>query len=143
MEILVKNLGELEKFSYSFLDKLQPTKSKATVVTLSGDLGSGKTAFVKIAAQYFGVKESVTSPTFVLIKYYSLNAKRYILLIHIDAYRLKNANELLRLRFDELVDDPKNIIFIEWPENVTEAIPENTPKINFTFIDEKTRTISF
>lgn len=143
MEIFIKNLEELEGFAKSFLLKLKPHESKAIVVALSGDLGSGKTAFVKAVAKTLGVTETVSSPTFVIMKYYQLKTIDYRLLIHIDAYRLKNGAELLRLRFDELLDDPQNIIFIEWPEHVADALPKDVNKIFFQFIDETTRKISF
>lgn len=143
MNVSIKNLKELQEFAHSFLRKLKPHESKATVVALSGDLGSGKTAFVKMVAEYFGMEEEVTSPTFVILKRYTLHVTRYMSMIHIDAYRLKNGEELLRLRFGELLDNPKNIIFIEWPENVKDAIPTDAIILRFTFIDETTREIDF
>jgi len=99
-------------------------KDEALVVGLSGHLGAGKTAFVKAVAKALGVKEAVTSPTFVLMKLYSLNPvgafkgfpwKR---LVHIDAYRLERPEELEALAWEDLVADKNNLIMVEWPENV-------------------------
>lgn len=143
MNISIKSLNELQEFAHSFLDKHKTHESKATVFLLSGNLGSGKTAFVKAVALELGVKEEVTSPTFVILKSYKLTANSYKLLYHIDAYRLKNAEELIRLRFNDLLNNPKNIIFIEWPENVEGAIPTGAVVLKFNFIDETTREISF
>ena len=100
----------------------------ALIVGLYGDLGSGKTAFTQVVAKCLGVKETVTSPTFVIEKIYKLDHRDFEHLIHIDAYRLKNGDELLHLGWEEIAKNPKNIIFIEWPERVAEILPNNMKK---------------
>ena len=101
----------------------------ALVVGLSGHLGAGKTAFVKSVAKTLGVKEDVTSPTFVIMKTYGLNANAEVRplhdapvpwkrLIHIDAYRLERPEEMEALRFEDIVADKNNLVMVEWPENV-------------------------
>jgi tRNA threonylcarbamoyladenosine biosynthesis protein TsaE len=143
MEIISKSLKETEEAARAFSEKLAPQKDVATVVGLYGDLGSGKTTFVQSCAKFFGVREPITSPTFVLIKNYELQTKNYKLIIHIDAYRLEKGEELLKLGWREIAADPKNLIFIEWPENVADIIPADTKKISFKFIDENTREIEY
>ena len=95
---------------------------KAVVVGLSGHLGAGKTAFVRLVARTLGINEDVTSPTFVLMKIYDIDPKSGYLnwkkLIHIDAYRLERSEDLAVLNFEELLEDKNNLIMIEWPENV-------------------------
>ena len=113
----------------------------ALIVGLYGDLGSGKTAFTQVVEKCLGVKETVTSPTFVIEKIYKLDHRDFEHLIHIDAYRLKNGDELLHLGWEEIAKNPKNIIFIEWPERVAEILPNNMKKIYFTFVNEDTREI--
>jgi len=120
---------------------IQENKDGATVVGLYGDLGSGKTAFTQAAAKCLGVKEAVTSPTFVIEKIYKLDHKNFEHLIHIDAYRLGSGDELLHLGWEEIAKNPKNIIFIEWPERVSEILPEDIKKIYFTFVDASSRKI--
>lgn len=142
MEILSKSLVETEAVAKSVLEKLSPRENGAAVVALSGNLGAGKTAFTQSVARLLGVKEKITSPTFVLIKSYKLNVNGYKLLIHIDAYRLKSGEELLKLGWDEMISDRQNLILIEWAGNVSEVIPADAQKINFEFIDENTRRIS-
>ncbi len=93
-------------------------KHKALIVGLSGHLGAGKTAFVKCVAKVLGVTETVTSPTFVIMKIYPLKGQKWQRLIHVDAYRLENPNELEVLNLDRLITDKGNLIMIEWPENV-------------------------
>ena len=103
----------------------------ATVVTLSGELGAGKTTFAQGIAKALGVEETVTSPTFVIEKIYQLEKQKFSRLVHIDAYRLNGAHELQMLGWDELLRDPQNLIVLEWPENVAELIPENAIRVRF------------
>lgn len=143
--MISKSLAETQKIAQEFLQKLIPHKDAATVVGLFGDLGSGKTAFTQAVARELGVKEFVTSPTFVIMKIYPLRSTISNLqstnLIHIDAYRLESGGELSTLGFSEILKDPKNIIFIEWPERVENILPKNLIKINFKFISEFEREI--
>lgn len=142
MEFFSKSLKDTDNLAKDFLSKIEKVE-RATVVALSGELGSGKTAFVKCVAKNLGITEDITSPTFVIMKNYGLSTKNYKLLIHIDAYRLNSYKELENLRWQEIYNDPNNLIFLEWPERVLELIPNDAKKINFEFIDETTRKISF
>lgn len=130
MELLVKTTEELETAARSCVDTLPHSPERATVVTLSGELGAGKTAFVQAAARYCGVGESVTSPTFVIERIYDVHHGPFRKLIHIDAYRLHDARELLTLGWEELVKDPTHLIFLEWPERVPEIIPMHARRIS-------------
>ena len=106
-----------------------------------GDLGSGKTAFTKGVAQALHVQEMVTSPTFVIEKIYKLDNTRFANLIHIDAYRLDKGEDLIRLGWETITKDSKNLIIIEWPQNVKDIMPASTISVTFTFIDPTTRGI--
>ena len=142
MKIISKSLGETEKIAREFLAKIiVKNENGATVVGLYGDLGSGKTAFTQATAKCLGGKEAVTSPTFVIEKIYKLDRQNFEHLIHIDAYRLGSGNEILHLGWEEIAKNPKNLIFIEWPEKVAEILPNDIKKIHFTFVDENTREI--
>lgn len=142
MKIFSKSLGDTEKIARDFI-KTEFVKNEdgALVVGLYGDLGSGKTAFTQAVAKYLGVKETVTSPTFVIEKIYKLKGGNFDHLIHIDAYRLKIGDELLRLGWEEIAKNPKNIIIIEWPERVAEILPDDVKKIYFTFVGECIRGV--
>lgn len=118
----------------------------ATVLGLSGDLGAGKTTFTQQLASLLGVKEDVTSPTFVIEKIYDLPEPPlygFKKLIHIDAYRLDSGAELLSLGFKELLNTPENLIIIEWPERVADILPSSTKILKFTFINDTTRTVDY
>ncbi|MBA3551080.1 tRNA (adenosine(37)-N6)-threonylcarbamoyltransferase complex ATPase subunit type 1 TsaE [Patescibacteria group bacterium] len=139
---IVKNLDDLKEIASAFIDTLTPLEQRATIVALKGNLGAGKTTFTQQVAHYLEVKEIVTSPTFVLEKIYRLNHKKFDFLIHIDAYRLESSRELEVLGWREIIENPKNLIMLEWPERVQEILPENMQIISLTFIDETTREIT-
>ena len=113
--------------------------NKATVVGLQGELGAGKTHFVKALGQMMGIEDHIISPTFVIMKMYDINPStssgqawhRFRKLIHIDAYRLESESELLNLGWEKLVEDPLNLILIEWPERVEGLIPRGSKRIIF------------
>ena len=69
--------------------------------------------------------------------------RRFENLIHIDAYRLDSGEELLNLGWREIENNPKNIIFIEWPEKIKEILLLDTTELYFKFIDEQTREIKY
>jgi tRNA threonylcarbamoyl adenosine modification protein YjeE len=143
MEKTVTTLEEFEAEATRFAQSLAPISSSATLVTLSGELGAGKTAFTKAVARAFGIEETVTSPTFVLEKIYPLQNQPFKNLVHIDAYRLEKGSDLAPLDFQNLMKDSGNLIFFEWPERVPHALPVATKKISFIVNADGTRTISY
>jgi tRNA threonylcarbamoyl adenosine modification protein YjeE len=140
----ISDLGELAHDARNFLQVLEKPEKGATLVTLSGELGAGKTAFTKEVAKALGIEEVLTSPTFVLEKIYALPAPKlgFIRLIHIDAYRLSGGAELAALGFDEAMADPENLILLEWPERVSDAVFTPTTRIHIR-VEGETRLISY
>jgi tRNA threonylcarbamoyladenosine biosynthesis protein TsaE len=134
------SLQQTEQIAKDFIQTLTPSDT-ATIVALHGDLGAGKTTFTQAVAKILGVTDTVTSPTFVIEKIYKLDHKDFSHLIHIDAYRLESGKELETLGWKKIAEDPKNLIFIEWPEKVSGILPENIQHIYFTHVDEGTREI--
>lgn len=132
----------MENEAARFVADLTPHKDAATVITLSGDLGAGKTAFVKGVAKAFGVHEHVTSPTFVIMKIYPLDGV-FKKLVHIDAYRLKGEHHLKVLGWEELLKDPHNLICIEWPEQVPQAMPPHAIRIALRYTGDDEREILY
>lgn len=138
-----KNLDETRSFAEATLNKISKESDHAHVFALSGDLGSGKTAFTKEFGALLGIpKEEITSPTFVIEKIYNIKHPFLKHLIHIDAYRLESSDELTHLGWDDLLSDKQNIILIEWPEKVSSIIPPYAQYIDFRFIDEHTREMA-
>lgn len=97
---------------------------KGLVLAFSGDLGSGKTTFIQGFLKGLGVKNKVTSPTFVIMK-------NYRLAYHIDCYRLRKPAELINLGFKELLNKPKSIFLIEWAEKIKRILPKDTIWLEF------------
>lgn len=116
---------------------------QATVLALRGDLGAGKTTFTQALARELGISENVTSPTFVIMKIYDLTGQKFDRLIHIDAYRFDTPDELDGLNFSDFLKDPKNLIVLEWPERVAGKLPVETIFIDFKFISDTVREISY
>lgn len=161
MKIISKSLAETEKIASDFLNTLKLGET-ATVVGLSGNLGSGKTTFVQAIARLLGITEKVNSPTFVIMKSYGIESgiwnlesgkkksesiihnpnSRFLRLVHIDAYRLDSGSDLEKLKIVEIFADPKNLVLIEWPEIVESALPKNIHKIKFKHVSETERSIS-
>lgn len=142
MKHISKSTQDTHKIAQEFLNTIKGGQ-KAAVVALQGDLGAGKTAFTQEVGKILGVRENVHSPTFVIEKIYAIEWGGFKNLIHIDAYRLEKDSELLHLGWEEITKEPENLIFIEWPENVSSVIPENAKRISFKFIDDVTREISY
>lgn len=155
--LLSKNIAETERCARQLLKTLAPQKGGATVLGLAGNLGAGKTAFAKCVAKLLGVRETVTSPTFVIMKTFKISSPdrrlsvarlparqvgRWLHLIHVDAYRIEKPEELLRLGWREIVSDPRNLILLEWPERVREILPRGTQIVRFRFINETSRRIA-
>ena len=144
MEKVIANLDELKEEAVRFVQTLTPKTGRATLVTLSGELGAGKTAFSKMIAATLGVEEVVTSPTFVLEKIYVLSEHAaFARLIHIDAYRLEQGADLAALGFDENMQDGGNLILLEWPEQVADRLPEPTVHISIMVNDDDSRTLTY
>lgn len=141
MSKLAGSVDEMCNFAAEVAGKLRLQKVSAAVLTLTGDLGSGKTTFVQGVARYFGVEDRVTSPTFVIEKVYELPRGPFKHLIHIDAYRLESAHELEVLGWHEMAAEPTNLILVEWPERVPGIFSKGAMRLLFTFIDENTRKV--
>lgn len=110
------------------------------VIALRGPLGSGKTAFVRGLATGLGIDAAlVASPTFVLCREYPGPAG--LRLAHLDAYRLGGADDLESIGWDELCEDERAIIAIEWPERVEAALPSSRIDITFEHGGPTTRRL--
>ena len=139
MEFLSKSIEETAQIAKDFASSLDGAHQGALVVGLYGDLGSGKTTFMKYLAESFGITEMIQSPTFVIMKIYKTSPQPLPLprggatrseggevfkhLIHIDAYRIEKEEEMLNLGWQEIISDPKNLICVELPERIKGIMP--------------------
>jgi len=136
IEIITKSAGETQKvgmFLSEEIIKEKKEKNKAVIIALEGDLGGGKTTFVQGFAKGLGIKQRITSPTFVIMK-------KYDFLYHIDCYRIEDKN-LLDLDFKEIIDNKHNFVVIEWAEKVKKILPKNTLWLKFEYLDKNKRRI--
>lgn len=143
MESLVLTKEELSSFARDFAFKVESRPNRATIVALSGELGAGKTFFTQNLAKALGIEMAVKSPTFVIEKIYDLGGQKWDRLVHIDAYRLESKDDLGGIGWDGLVNDPRNLIVVEWPEKIAGGIPEDVVTIKFKTIDDERREVIY
>lgn len=128
--VAIKSLQETEDFAL----KLASLLKSGDIITLEGDLGAGKTAFTKSLAKGLGVKRTVSSPTFTILKQYAGNLD----LNHLDVYRLENSDE--DIGFDELFES-EAVSVIEWAQFIPDYLPENRLEITIRRQSEEARTL--
>jgi tRNA threonylcarbamoyladenosine biosynthesis protein TsaE len=156
-QITTKNSVETKEFAKVLLEEwleVNKNKNSSWLVCLYGDLGGGKTTFVQGLAERLSVKETVNSPTFLIMKKYSISrnealpslcgasVKKYTL-YHFDCYRISDHKEILDLGWEEIINGENNIIVIEWPEKIEKILPKKRLDLKFEFVDEDTRKINF
>jgi tRNA threonylcarbamoyladenosine biosynthesis protein TsaE len=125
---LALSLGEL----VSWGERLGRAATTPLVVTITGELGAGKTTLTQAICRGFGVADEVTSPTFNLVhRYSSPRGAAY----HLDLYRLKSPDELTNIGWDEIVASDA-LVLIEWPERAADQIPRNHIPISLQHLPE-------
>ena len=131
-------LSELEAFGASLGEAAG--SALPCVITLAGDLGTGKTTLTRAIGRGFGVEEPVTSPTFALVHEYEARQQRRLL--HVDLYRIRGPHELANLGWENLLDAPA-VLIIEWPDRAGPLIPEDALAITLAHVpgDESRRRV--
>lgn len=135
MEYKITSYNESE--TGEIAENIESEKFPKMVICLIGDLGSGKTVFVKSFASALGISENITSPTFNIIKEYSDGE---IPLYHMDVYRLEEQSEDIGI---EDYFDKEGVTIIEWADMIPDRLPTNRLDIKFKIIDENTRVLKF
>ncbi|MDE6583181.1 MAG: tRNA (adenosine(37)-N6)-threonylcarbamoyltransferase complex ATPase subunit type 1 TsaE [Clostridia bacterium] len=131
----ISSLQQTSELASAFAKVIKPPM----IILLNGDLGSGKTTFVKEVVKSLGSDDLVTSPTFTLLNTYNANFPVY----HFDMYRLASAEDALNVGFEEYFDKKSldGVCFVEWSENVEGLIGEVDYTIDITKNGENRRTI--
>ncbi len=111
------------------------------LIELIGDLGAGKTTFVRGIAEVLGAKVKVKSPTFAIMNEYPVEHARIKKIIHLDFYRFENPSQMEALALGDYQKDD-TIVLVEWPDIFGTPILTPTHKIQLSFIDENTREIT-
>lgn len=110
-----------------------------TVISLRGNLGTGKTVFTKGFAKGLGIKEIVASPTFNIVREHSVGSGNW--LYHIDLYRLNDSGFALAFGIEEYISDKNAMTLIEWAERIEEILPPTTIHIEIKRINDTEREI--
>lgn len=140
----MRKIIDSAKNTFNFARAFARRLKGGNVIGLVGELGAGKTVFAKGLAAGLGVKEEITSPTFVLMKIYKTSGKNDIkLLCHIDAYRLKSAADITAIGAEEYFYRPDTVTVIEWADRLRGILPEKTRYIKFEHEGEDKRSIAF
>lgn len=127
--VVTKSDEETRKVGADFASMLRDKD----VVALYGELGSGKTQFVKGICSSLGTKQIVNSPTFIIINEYT--SEKYSNIFHFDFYRLKHYSDVESIGFDDYMNN-RGIVLIEWPELVEDSLPANTKKVHIAHTGE-------
>lgn len=136
LKVKENNLENVVRDFSGLLKNFSNQNERSCIVFLQGDLGAGKTTFVKKLAEILEIKENVISPTFVLRKDYGN-------IIHVDGYRFEKEEEGKILSLDKELEDKGKIILIEWPERFVKAINLKPDFIlEFTYLNHEERNIS-
>ena len=142
MEVLSKSPEETKKLAERVLKDL----SGRNILALKGDLGSGKTTFVTGLGEWLGVSERITSPTFTVVKTYSLekSGMPFTKLIHVDLYRINTVDQAEDLGLDELWREPTTLVVIEWPDVAAATLPgDQMLTTRFTYVSDRMRKVSW
>jgi tRNA threonylcarbamoyladenosine biosynthesis protein TsaE len=135
MNLPVKSINELKGAAHKLVEFGGTTR----IFLFYGDMGAGKTTFIKAICNYLGTDESVTSPTFSIVnEYEGLNSKIY----HFDFYRLKNQNEAFDMGYEEYFYSGQ-YCFIEWPEKISGLLPDHYIRIDIQVLDTNERILTF
>ncbi|MFA6306511.1 MAG: tRNA (adenosine(37)-N6)-threonylcarbamoyltransferase complex ATPase subunit type 1 TsaE [Patescibacteria group bacterium] len=139
----MKFLSASPKQTFSFAKNFSKKLTGGATLGLIGDLGAGKTVFTKGLAAGLGIKKNITSPTFVLMKVYSVKSLNIKFLVHIDAYRIKSGRDLIAIGADEYFNRPDTVTIIEWADKIKKILPKKAKLVKISFLKNNLRKIIF
>ena len=128
-EFLVATPADFTPVIEHIVERVAEPRSGATIIALRGDLGAGKTTFTQTLGAHLGITEPITSPTFVVMKEYDIEHKHFDQLVHIDAYRIEDVSEAGPLHLQELFEQSRTLICLEWPEKIAEILPSDRVEV--------------
>ena len=136
MEIRISDLELIREAAREFIQHI----GEHRVFAFYGEMGAGKTTFIKAICEELGVEDVITSPTFAIVNEYSLADGDCI--YHFDFYRIKKLEEVYDMGFEDYFYSGA-LCFIEWPELIEEVLPEDAVKVNITENADGSRTINY
>ena len=134
MELLIKDLSDLDRAAKDFLEKI----GENSLVACFAPMGAGKTTFTTAICKVLGVEDAVCSPTFTIVNEYRCKDGR--LMYHFDFYRIEKPEEALEIGLYDYLDSG-NLCIMEWPENIEELLPEETLRVHIIVNPDNSRTL--
>ena len=131
---ICENTGEMRALGHELAQEME----SGAVIGLDGDLGAGKTEFVKGFAAGMGYDGLVTSPTFTLLHEYAAGKR---VLYHLDFYRVEGEQEILALGWDDLLEDSGGVVVVEWASKFAGLLPAGTLRLSLKLTPEGGRRI--
>ena len=138
MELKINSLEEISAVAEEFI---RLAMQEDTVFAFNGQMGAGKTTFIKALCEALGVNEPVTSPTFAIVNEYRSDETGE-LIYHFDFYRIKKLEEAYDMGCEDYFYSGA-VCLIEWPELVEDLLPGNTVWVDIKVNEDETRTISW
>ncbi|MGL4411636.1 MAG: tRNA (adenosine(37)-N6)-threonylcarbamoyltransferase complex ATPase subunit type 1 TsaE [Bacteroidales bacterium] len=137
MELQIKSLETIHETAREFINKME----EASVFAFYGDMGAGKTTFIKAICEVLGVEDVINSPTFAIVNEYrsSTNGE---LIYHFDFYRINKIEEAYDFGYEDYFFSG-SLCLIEWPEKVDELLPGDCVAVTIKENEDGTRTVSF
>ena len=134
MKLLLNNLSDIDAVAQKFVDNM----GNRNIFAFYGEMGAGKTTFIKALCKILGVAETITSPTFAIVNEY--NKEDGDPIYHFDFYRIKNIGEAYDFGYEDYFYSG-HLCFIEWPELVEPLLPESVVKVQIVVMDNGKRSI--
>ena len=137
MEIVINNIKDINKAARTFIDYMP----EGNVIAFYGNMGAGKTTFIKALCEELGVEDEVTSPTFAIVNEYTCtNAPSKI--YHFDFYRVKKLEEVYDMGYEDYFYSD-SLCLIEWPELIEELLPDDVTKVHIIEQSDGSRKIVY
>ena len=137
MKITIQSLDLIHKAAQEFIKNMGTKK----IYAFYGNMGAGKTTFIKAICQELGVEDIITSPTFSLVNEYTSN-KLNEPIYHFDFYRIKKIEEVYDMGYEDYFYSG-NLCLLEWPELIEDILPEDVTKVTITEQEDGTRLVEF
>jgi tRNA threonylcarbamoyladenosine biosynthesis protein TsaE len=130
----IGNLNDIKHVAKAFLQQFGEYK----IMAFRGEMGVGKTTFVKALCEQLGAEDVVNSPSFAIVNEYTTRTNDTI--YHFDFYRIKNASEVFDMGYEDYLYSGAYCL-MEWPEKIEDLLPQNRLDLNFTLNNDGSRTL--
>ncbi|MBQ9651574.1 MAG: tRNA (adenosine(37)-N6)-threonylcarbamoyltransferase complex ATPase subunit type 1 TsaE [Prevotella sp.] len=145
MEITIHDINDIQRAAQTFIENMP----QGNVLAFYGNMGVGKTTFIKALCRELGVEEEVTSPTFAIVNEYEIkekskgeNGKLPTAIYHFDFYRIKKLEEVYDMGYEDYFYS-NGLCLIEWPELIEEVLPDDATKVYITEQKDGSRLVTF